>query len=448
MTERSLLIKGGTVYAPGGPVPADVLVRDGRIEAVGHGLGAGVEEAEVLEARGLWVLPGAIDAHVHSRDPGLPEKEDFGTLTAAAAAGGVTTVIDMPNTIPGVDSAPVLQEKAEIASARALVDFGLWGLVRSGSQPEDLEALAGAGAIGFKAFLGYAFHRGRRQVLQTFELDDPELEAPPDYGTVARLGPSLAALGLPLAVHCEDLSVLREFARPVTTYAEALAARPAAAEAVAIAALSALAAGAGFRLHVVHLSSAEGLAAARSGGVASLETCPQYLWFTDRDHERLGSVLKMYPLVRTAADRDALVLALLGGEIATVGTDHAPHTDAEKSRQLDEAAAGAPGVQTLYLSCLELARRHGDPWVACLWVSENPAKRLGLHPRKGAVVAGADADLVLVDPQGETVVRAGDMLSRQRHGLFEGVRFGFAVKQVLVRGRRPAAGVGKLVRPA
>src|SRR5262249_20842847 len=154
----------------------------------------------------------------------------------AAAAGGVTTVVDMPNTVPAVDSAGVLEAKAALAHSRARVDFGLWALIRSSSTPQQLRALAAARATGFKADLGYAFSMSRKQVLHSFASADPDLEAPPDYGTLARLGPELASLALPVVIHAEDAGVLRTFRRPVTDYADILASRPGEAESVAIAA--------------------------------------------------------------------------------------------------------------------------------------------------------------------------------------------------------------------
>src|SRR5690242_6685819 len=161
-------------------MPADVEVVDGVITRIGH-LNPG-EHTAVVDVRGMYILPGAIDVHVHSRDPGFPGKEDFGSLTAAAAAGGITTVVDMPNTVPAVETAAVLQEKVELASSRALVDFALWGLLGARSTTEDVEGLLSAGAVGLKAYLGYAIRRANRQVVYTPDLDDPELEAPADYG--------------------------------------------------------------------------------------------------------------------------------------------------------------------------------------------------------------------------------------------------------------------------
>lgn len=457
-TPADLVLRNGTVCTPGGLREADVHVKDGVIVSLERGGFRGIEE---VDATGLLVLPGGVDAHVHSRDPGFPRKEDFGSLTAAAAAGGITTVVDMPNTVPAVENAAVFQEKVEIASSKALVDFALWGLLGSESRPEDVHDLLDVGAVGLKAFLGYGIRRSDRQVVYTPRLDDPELEPPAGSGAIARVAPDLARRGAPLAVHCEDADILRAFSRPAQTYADLLASRPALAEAVAIASVGVISQRTGLEVQVVHLSSALGLAAARearrAGARMVLETCPQYLWLSDEDAPRLGPILKMYPPVRTGADRAALVEALRTGLIERVGTDHAPHSDGEKlGRSLDEALPGSPGVEMLYLSCLELARRQGDVGAAARWVAEGPARSLGLFPRKGVVEPGADADLLLVDSSAETVVSARAMHSHQRHGCLEGQRFGFAVRSVYSRGELVArdgeplgqAGRGKLVRAA
>jgi dihydroorotase len=453
-----LLIQGGTVYGPDGPREADVYINDGVILRVEAGATA-PDTAARIDARGMYVLPGAIDAHVHSRDPGFPDKEDFGTLTEAAAVGGVTTVLDMPNTVPGVDSAGVLETKAALAHAKSRVDFGLWGLIRSSSTADQLEALADAGAIGFKAYLGYAFSVGHKRVMQTADLDDPDLEAPPDYGTLARLAPVVAQLGLPLAIHAEDPTVLAAFRRPLETYTDLLESRPAEAESVAISAAAAIAKDSGAHLHVAHLSSALGLRAAedamRNGVSLTLETCPQYLWLTEADFLQVGTSMKVFPPVRTAADRDALVEAAASGVIRIVATDHAPHTDEEKSLSLDAAPSGSPGVQTLYVSCLELAKRLGDTSLAPRWVSEGPAALAGLQETKGSIAPGFDADIVIVDPNRTTLVTPALMKSRQRHGALDAKEFGFAVRDVFVRGQavvregtRVGRPIGRMVRPA
>jgi len=454
---NALVIAGGTVHTPDGPRQVDVHVAGGVITSVGND--PAPAGAQTVDATGMYVLPGAIDVHVHSRDPGFPQKEDFGTLTAAAAAGGVTTVIDMPNTVPAVDAAGVLESKAALARGKARVDFGLWGLLRSTTTPDELEGLATAGAVGFKAYLGYAYSLARKQVHYSLNLDDPDLEAPPDYGTLARLAPDIARLGLPLVIHAEDPAILVAFTRPLETYADLLAARPAEAEAVAIAAAAEIAGASGVRLHIAHLSSAPGLAAAqeaiRAGAPLTLETCPHYLWLCDEDFERVGTAMKIFPPVRAEHDRDALVDGLRKGTITTVATDHAPHTDAEKAAAFGDAPAGSPGVQTLYVSCLELAKRMGDVWLAPRWVSEAPAALAGLQGSKGMIAPGYDADLVIVDPNQPTRVRPEIMRSRQRHSALDGMEFGFTVREVYLRGslvageggRRGRTG-GRLLRPA
>lgn len=451
-----MLLKGATVYTPEGPADLDVAVSDGVITTVEPRLRG---RGKVVDVSGMWLLPGAIDVHVHSRDPGFPEKEDFGTLTAAAAAGGVTTVVDMPNTVPAVDAAGVLEAKAALARSRSHVDFGLWGLVRSTSTPEQLHDLAAAGVVGFKAYLGYSFSLTRKQVLHVLESGDPDLEAPPDYGTLARLAPTFAELLLPLAIHAEDPGILHTFMRPLEGYPDVLVSRPPEAESVAISASASVARQAGFHLHIAHVSSGPGLRAAEEAAAAgthlTIETCPQYLWLTDADYPRLGTAMKMNPPVKTAADQHALRDGLRRGVIAIVATDHAPHTDAEKARGLDHAPPGTPGVQTLYLSCLELARSMGDPWLAPRWVCEGPAALIGLGESKGRIAPGYDADLVVVDPRQSTTFAARSMRSRQKHGALDGLKVSFAIDSVYLRGapvyssgRLAARAGGRMVRPA
>ena len=445
-----LLIRGGTVLTPVGPQQTDVLTVDGVITQVEKGLNS---TGRTIDAKGKYVLPGAVDIHVHSRDPGFPDKEDFGTLTAAAAAGGVTVVLDMPNTVPAVDSAGVLEAKAALAHSKARVDFGLWGLVRSTSTPAQLEAMAAAGAIGFKAYLAYSFSLSRKQIISSLGDDDPDIEPPADYGTLARLAPAIASLGLPLAIHAEDPAVLAAFRRPLLTYQDLLDSRPPEAEAVAISAAAAVARDAGVHLHVAHLSSALGLQAAEdaisSGTSLTLETCPQYLLLSEDDFDRVGSAMKVLPPVRTQSDRAALVDGLRRGVIGIISTDHAPHTDEEKAQAFQEAPAGSPGVQTLYLGALQIAAEMGDVWRAAAWVSSTPAAFAGLDSSKGSITPGFDADLVIVNPRARTKVSTTAMHSRQRRGALEGREFEFEIEGVFLRGEpagdRPR---GRMVRRA
>jgi dihydroorotase len=439
-----LRVAGGRVVTPAGIREVDVAVDDqGRIAALEPWSGGGD-----IDARGMLVLPGAVDSHVHGRDPGFPEKEDFASLTVAAAAGGVTTVLDMPNTVPAVSTGQLLDAKRQWVEPRAAVDFGLWGMLRQSSTEDDVRSLAGAGACGIKVYLGYAVRKPDAQVLYTPAAVDPDLEPPASYGTVARLGSVLADAGLPVAAHAEDPSVLRASAVRVETYPDLLASRPDAAESVAVAAMGALSRQYGFRLHVVHLASAAGLRAVlawRSAGAAlSLEVTPNHLWLTDADFGRLGPVMKMFPLIRTAADRDALRSALLDGTIDNVATDHAPHSDDDKLHHpLATAHAGSPGVQTLLVSVLQLAGAKA----AARFCAATPAALFGLQS-KGTIEIGRDADLAIVEPGAPTVVEPALMLSRQRHSALNGLTFDHAVRATLLRGEPPAPGRGRWLAPA
>jgi len=165
--------------------------------------------------------------------------------------------------------------------------------------------------------------------------------------------------------------------------------------------------------------------------------------------------MKMYPPVRTSADRQALIDGVDNGVIGIVATDHAPHTDEEKSRPLEEAAAGSPGVQTLYLSCLELAKRLGDVWKAPKWVCEAPAALIGLQESKGRIAPGFDADMAIIDPRRSTVFRPALMRSKQKHGVLEGLESSFSIVEVYVRGRpvvrrgrAVGEAIGRMVNPS
>ncbi|MGH7910173.1 MAG: dihydroorotase, partial [Candidatus Dormibacteraceae bacterium] len=369
-------------------------------------------------------------------------------------------VVDMPNTIPAVSSAAALEQKVEHLSGRARVDFALWGALRQSSAEEDLRGLVDAGVIGIKAYLGYAVRLANEQIVYTPD-PGPGLEAPPDYGTIALMAPFLARDGMPLSVHAEDPGVLRAYRRPIHAYGDLLASRPAVAEAIAVAALGVIARESGCRIHVVHLSSASGLAAARvaiaGGAPLVVETCPQYLLLTDQDVAPLGAVGKMFPPVRTAADRRALQEGLLAGTITRIATDHAPHERAQKvGLSLEAAGAGSPGVETVYLAALEVARELGlGPEAAVQWVAEAPARALRLAGQKGAIRVGLDADLVLLDPTQETVASADRLHSKQPLGVFTDHRFRGAIRAVWSRGSlvsengEPAGsgGGGRFLRP-
>jgi allantoinase len=436
-------IKNGTLITSRGAQRSDVVCRDGRIEAlVASGDGRRVD-AEI-DARGLLVWPGFIDPHVHSRDPGLTDKEDFAHSTRAAVAGGVTTLCEMPNAIPPVSSASIFEERAAQHGQVAFVDFALWGLALGSENLSEIKPLFEAGAVGVKLFWGYALNRRTRTLVYNFADELPEnLIQPPGTGDVLELCREVARAGGLLGVHCEDRGVIeaaeRGLGHTIFTYEDLLHARPETAESVSIALAAELSAATGCRLHVVHTASRQGLRAlrrAQADGIAiSAETCPHYLSFTADDFPMIGVLMKVYPPIRHSQDRAALWEAVRDGTITSIGSDHAPHTLEEKTRGLASAPAGVPGVETLGAVIVNevLSGRLSPERLAWL-VSEGTARLYGLYPRKGVIEPGADADFTLVDPDGTTLVDAGRLHSKQRQSPWHGRRLRGAIRMTVLRG--------------
>ncbi len=439
---RRLVIRNGTLVTSRHTFRADVACVDGKIERLLEP-GAPFAADEEIDASGRLVFAGFIDSHVHSRDPGLVHKEDFAHSTRAAAAGGVTTVCEMPNAIPPVTSASVFEERAAHHARVASVDFALWGLALGTENLGEIHGMLEAGAVGVKLFWGYALNRRTKQLVYNLADEPPDnLIPPPDTGGVFELCQEIARLGGVLAVHCEDRALLEASERAlggIRDYEGLLRARPDTAEAVSIAIAAELSRATGCRVHVVHMASARGAEIVRrsqaEGISLSAETCPQYLTLTDTDYSSVGPMMKVYPPIRRAADQEALWQAIRDGAITSVGSDHAPHTVEEKAGDLATAPAGFPGVETLVplLVSQMLAGRITPERLA--WVlSEGTARLYGLHPRKGAIEPGADADFTLVDPEGSSVVDRARLHSKHPQTPWHGRRLRGAVNLAVLGG--------------
>ncbi|MBO0851362.1 MAG: amidohydrolase family protein, partial [Pseudonocardia sp.] len=335
-----LHLTNGRLVTPAGTLHGDLLCEDGLISGV-LDAGTRVDADERYDAAGKLVFPGFIDPHVHSRDPGLSHKEDFDHSTRGALTGGTTTVLEMPNAVPPVDSVEVFERRREQHERSAWTDFGLWGLALGEANLDQIGPLFEAGAVAVKLFWGYALHRETRALVYNLGDEPPEnLLMPPPNGQVLRLFTEVARHGGLLAAHCEDKDVLatsqERLGHPIETYQDLLDGRPAAAEATTIAIATEFAKATGCRFHVVHLASEAGLDvvrwARRRGVAVSAETCPQYLTLTDRDYPTVGPVMKVYPPIREQSDQDALWAGLNDGLIVSAGSDHAPHTVEEKAR--------------------------------------------------------------------------------------------------------------------
>jgi allantoinase len=426
-----LIIRGGQVVTGDGvPTALDVGVIDGRVAAVEPDLSG--DASEIVDAAGLLVLPGAVDAHVHLNDPGRADWEGFATGTAALAAGGTTTAIDMPlNAIPPTVDGAAFAAKVAAARGVSRVDIALWGGLVPGGIGR-LDELAEAGVVGFKAFMSAS--------------GVAEFVAADDLTLVEGMAQA-ARLGLPVAVHAESEALTgrlaaRALAAGRMGVRDYLASRPVIAEVEAIERAILFAAETGCALHVVHVSSGRGvarIAEARAHGVdVSCETCPHYLVLDADDAERLGAAAKCAPPLRRAEVVEELWAGLLGGDIDLVATDHSPSPAALKDTGADHFAAwgGIAGAQTLVALLYDsgVVVRGLDVTRLATLTAGAPAARFGLAPAKGALDVGADADLLLLDPGREWTIDRGDLLDRHRLSPFIGRTLRGRIVRTLLRG--------------
>jgi len=363
----------------------------------------------IIRGRGRYLLPGAIDSHVHFREPGYEYKEDFGTGSMAAAAGGVTTVIDMPSGIPYIDSVENLKKKFDLVRGRSFVDYGQNGMIADYNIGE-LEGMVRLGAVGFKLYMS-------KTAVKVSLAND---------GTILEAFKRLAGLGVTTAVHAENDAIItlymekvqKEGRKDILSYASG---RPRVAEAEAIQRAAILCRYAANRIHILHLSSKDGLAQVvrwkRDRVSVTAETCPHYLLLNRRLLEKVGSIGRINPPIRGSEDdRLALWKGVANGGIDTIGSDHSPHRPDEKTKaDVWEAASGFSGVETivpLMLTQVKKGRLTMQRYVELL--SKNPARIFGLYPRKGAIRVGSDADLTLVDLRKRSIIRSDRLRSKTK----------------------------------
>ena len=422
-----LIIHGGKVVSDQSVIEASVAIRGETIVAVGADDAMPPAQAR-FDATGLHLLPGAIDSHVHFRDPGYAHKEDWGSGSAAAACGGVTTVFDMPNTNPPTGSLEALALKQKNA-AISHVDYGIYGLLDE-DNIDQLEALIDAGVTGFKCFMGNTFGN---------------LPAPSD-GAILEGFEILARRGVRCTVHAENPSIMArrqarmEQAGRADRHAH-LAARPEVCEIEAIGRAITFAEWTGARLHIAHHSAADSLYllrdAKRRGVDVTAETCPQYLLLNTADLTRLGSVLRVNPPIRDARHNAPLWDALVEGVLDMIATDHAPHATDEKTRErIWDCDCGFPGVETqMALMLTEINRGRAAITDYVRWSAVNPAKAWGLYGVKGVIQPGAHADFALVDLQREAVIANERLHSRSKLTPWDARPVKGVPVHTLVRGR-------------
>lgn len=418
---KDILIKNAQVISPADNIndKCDILIRDGIISAVGTGL-AGAEEAEVIDADGLYAVPGLVDMHVHLRDPGQTAKEDIISGCKAAAAGGVTSLLAMPNTIPAVDSAETVKYilgKAKEADSKVYVAASITKGLKS-QEPTDLEELRAAGAAGLSD--------DGRPVENTRFLSEAMKKAP--------------KLGMTVVAHCEDLFLADGGKINEGEVSKALGVKgiPASAEDCGTAREIALAAAENVPVHICHVSTKTSVALVRDakkrGVRVTAETAPHYFSLTEQELLKRDADYRMNPPLRTAEDVKAVIEGLRDGTLDAIATDHAPHTPEEKADFLS-APNGSIGMETSFavantylvktglLSFEELIRK----------MSVNPSKILGINA--GTLGAGSPADIALIAPDEQWTVDVNKLHGKSKNTPFKGKTLTGKVKMTLLNGK-------------
>lgn len=440
-----LLIKNADYVSEYQIEHGNIYVKDGRIVAISAELLDGIVK-ETIDADGKIVFPGFIDAHCHSRDgaKGAWYKEDFEHSSRAAAAGGITTILEMPNCNPAIYNVENLNSLIETITPKAYVDFGVWGLCLGKLNNTSLQNLADAGVVGFKFFWGYAIDAKTYQLVYNYEEGMEDVIPPMGNGEVYQMFRAVAKTGKLIGIHAEDFSIIKELTEEVRAagandYEAMLTSRPPLSETVVIDTAIQLAKATGVHLHILHLAAGEGVPyirrAQQEGYPITAETCPHYLTLTADDYARVGTAMKGYPPIRRRSDQDVLWAALREGVLSYVCSDHAPHSKEEKARDIWSAPAGTVNIETMVPLMVNAVSEGKLTWQQLVRVlSAEPARMYGLYPRKGNIQIGADADIVLVDPRKEWTVDQEKLQSKTKLSAYHGMTLKGKIERTILRG--------------
>jgi allantoinase len=432
--EADLIVRGKRIVTPEGERAAAIHIRGGAIARI-SGFDDIPPTSLIYEARDLTVMPGLVDTHVHINEPGRTEWEGFATATRAAAAGGITTLIEMPlNSIPATTSLAEFQTKLAAAAGKLSVDTGFWGGVVPGNAQE-LLGLWEAGCFGFKCFL---IDSGVKEFASVAESDLREAL------------PVLAKIGAPLLVHAEAPGAIEDAAkrRPAVvsrkSYQTWLASRPRTAENEAIDLLLRLGGEFGARIHIVHLSSSDAIPqlqkAKATGQPVSVETCPHYLTFASEEIADGATWFKCAPPIRECENRERLWTGLRDGTIGMITTDHSPCPPEMKCQQTGDFLDAWGGIASLQLSLPAVwteAKRRGFSLAHLVkWLCETPAGLAGLAHQKGTIVPGCDADLVIWNPEAGFKVNSAQLQHRHKLTPYAGRDLLGIVEATFLRGMK------------
>ena len=424
-------IRSSRIVTPDGVRPGTVVIDNGKILVIASD-SEDLTNMQTYDVGDYMLLPGLVDVHVHLNEPGRTEWEGFATGTKAAAAGGCTSIIDMPlNCIPSTTTVSALHGKRTAAAGKAFVDYAFWAGVVPGNTG-DLRALAQAGARGFKCFL---IHPGTDEFAMITEEELREAM------------PVIAETGLPLLVHAELPHPVAEATKELEAsnwraYRTYLQSRPESAEVEAIRLMIRLAHATGCRIHIVHLSAAGALTdldfARQDGLPITVETCPHYLYFDAEEIPDGGTQFKCAPPIRSALNQARLWEALRSGQIDLIATDHSPCPPELKCLEAGDFRKGWGGISSLSMSLPAVwtaARERGFHMTDVVrWMAEQPAKLAGIGRKKGRIAPGYDADLVVFDPDAEFVVGQDDLHFRHACSPYLGEQMKGKVQSTLLRG--------------
>ncbi len=417
---RTILITNANLVNEGSSQTADIFIKNGRIEKIASAL-TNQPADTVIDAKGKALLPGMIDCHVHCRDPGLEQKADLHSETRAAVAGGVTSIMEMPNTKPAAVTNAILEEKFALAATKCVTNYS-FHLGASNNNMDELLAMNPKTVCGVKLFMGAS--TGNLLVDRAQQLDDI-------FGKIE----------VPISLHCEDTNTIRanEIAAhekygeniPFTEHPH-IRSEAACYQSTALAVE--LANKYGSQIHVLHLSTAKELDLFKQGSVdgkkITAEACPHHLWFSAEDYETQGALIKCNPSIKSAADRAALRQALVDNIVDTVGTDHAPHLWEEKQNPYGSAPSGLPVIQSALTSLLEFLPLE----TIAEKTAHNPARIFKTLDR-GFIREGYFADLTLIDTDTPHTVAKENILYKCGWSPFEGITFKSSITATIVNGQ-------------